>query len=290
MKNIFRVVSVTLVLSTSVLAQNQDWSSLEQIFGKKGTAQGDAFKVTFPRTDLTVRIGRVVVAPGLALTSWVAIKQMRGHAMMMGDMVLLDREVALVLPRFKSNSIEITAIHNHLATESPAIKYIHFSGIGDAKTLASAILNILSVTATPLKPATPTPTPTAPNWGAVEQILGLTGTHNGILLQFGIPRCETIMDDGMEVPPFMGMATAINMQQVRDSAAATGDFVLTADEVNPVLQTLVEHGITVTALHNHMISESPRLFFMHFWGFDKPENLARGLRAALEKTNSAMSN
>ncbi len=275
------------LLSLTSLIQAQGWTSVEKIFGKPGTIQNDVFKITFPRSDLKVQIASVAVEPGLALTSWVAFKGMHDGAMIMGDLVLLEPEVGPVVKKLTAQEIEITAIHNHLLGESPSIKYLHFSGHGDAAKLASAMLDVLKSTATPLAPPA-TQSSAAIDWGNVESIIGLTGQHKGNLLQFGIPRKEAIVEGGMEIPPFMGMATAINLQRVGENAATTGDFVLIADEVNPVIRALTEHGITVTALHNHMLNESPRLFFMHFWGFDKPETLARGLRAALDKTNSTM--
>ena len=125
------------------------------------------------------------------------------------------------------------------------------------------------------------------DWSKIESILSRTGQHKGNLLQLSVPRAETITENGMNVPPSMGMATAINFQMVGENAATTGDFVLLASEVNPVVKALTEHGIAVTAIHNHMLLESPRLFFLHFWGFDNAEKLARGLKAGLDKTNSA---
>ena len=130
------------------------------------------------------------------------------------------------------------------------------------------------------------PGPSA-DWSKVEAILGQTGQKKGALLQLSFPRMETIRENGMTVPPFLGMATGLNLQLVGGKAATTGDFVLLAQEVNPVVRALTEHGIAVTAVHSHMLFESPRLFFLHFWGYDDPEKLANGLKAALEKINLA---
>jgi hypothetical protein len=137
-------------------------------------------------------------------------------------------------------------------------------------------------------PLTPPPPPAASNidWSAVESIIGRKGDHKGNLLQFGIPRVEKIMENGMEVPPYMGMAIAINIQKVGDKVATTGDFVLLDKEVKPVMDSLNRFGISATALHNHMLEESPRMFMMHFWGYDTPEKIAQGLKAALAVTNS----
>jgi hypothetical protein len=274
-------------------AQNSEWTGVEQVFGKKGSVQDGVFKITFPRYDLKVKIGEFTVAPGLALTSWIGfiragkdMMAMDDNTMMMGDLVLLDKEVQPVISQLVAANLEITALHNHLVGETPNIKYVHFSGKGDAVKLAEAIKSVISVTGTPfVAPQTQNPTIT-PDWSKVEAILGSGGKHNGNLLQYSFPRLEKLTESGMEMPPFMGMATAINFQMDGDKAGITGDFVLLADEVNPVIKALTENGIPVTAVHNHMLYDNPRLFMLHFWAVETPEKLANGLKAALDKTNS----
>lgn len=275
-------------------AQQNDWASVEQVFGKKGTVQGNIFKISYPRTDLSVTVNGFKVAPGLALGSWVGLMSMNknshmAHSMnvgatMMGDLVLLDTEVPAVLKKLVEVGLKITAIHNHLINESPNVKYVHFSGSGDKVKLAQAIKSVLEVTATPLTAPQPLAQATTVDWSKVESILG-PGKHNGILLQYSFPRKEKLTESGMEMPPSMGMATGINFQKDGDNAAITGDFILLADEVNPVIKILVDNGITPTALHNHMLHDNPRLFMMHFWAVDSPEKLAKGLSEALAATN-----
>ena len=248
----------------------------------------DVFKVTFVRSDLKVRVGNVLIEPGLALTSWITFKQMGNKAMMMGDLVLLDKEAHSVMPELVSNGIEVTALHNHLVGESPSIMYMHFSGRGDPVKLAKAMKSALAKTKTPLSESkTGQPAVTGVDWSGVEAILGTSGKAAGSLLQYSFSRKEKIAENGMEIPPSMGVATPIGFQKVEDKAIGYGDFVLLAKEVNPVLKALLKRGITVTAIHNHMLFESPRSFFLHFWGIDKPEKLAKGLKAALDKTNSS---
>ena len=211
---------------------------------------------------------------------------MDNHAMMMGDLVLLDAEVPKVINKLMEENLEVTAIHNHLINETPAIKYIHYHGEGNATELAKKIKAVLEVTATPLTaPSAQTQTQNI-NWSKVTAILGTTGKQNGMLLQYSFPRNEKLTESGMEMPPSMGMATSINFQMDGYKAATTGDFVLLADEVNPVVKALTENGITPTAIHTHMLKDEPRLFMMHFWAIDNPEKLAAGLKAALDKTNS----
>jgi len=267
-------------------AQQIDSTALNNVFGKKGTVTGNVYKVSFPRSDLKVKVGDFSVAPGLALGTWVGIISMGDHAMMMGDLVLLDAEVPKVINKLMEQNLEVTAIHNHLINETPNIKYVHYHGEGDPVKLAQEIKAVLQVTATPLtSPASQTQVQN-PDWSKVTVILGTTGKQNGMLLQYNFPRNEKLTENGMEMPPSMGMATSINFQMNGSQAAITGDFVLLADEVNPVVKALTENGIMPTAIHSHMLHDEPRLFMMHFWAVDDPEKLAKGLKAALDKTNS----
>jgi len=261
-----------------------DSTALNNVFGKKGTVTGNVYKISYSRSDLKVKVNDFAVAPGLALGTWVGIIQMDNHAMMMGDLVLLDTEVPKVIKKLVEENLEVTAIHNHLINEKPAIKYIHYQGEGNAVTLAKEIKAVLEVTATPLTPPAKMQTQKI-DWSKVTVILG-TGKQNGKLLQYSFPRNEKLIESGMEMPPSMGMATSINFQMDGSKAAITGDFVLLADEVKPVVKALTENGITPTAIHSHMLHDEPRLFMMHFWAVDNPEKLARGLKAALDKTNS----
>jgi len=266
-----------------------DSAGLEKVFGKKGAVQGDVFRITFPRSDLKVTMGDFPVAPGLALTSWVAFHKMGPVSMMMGDLVMLDTEEPAVVGKLVELGLGVTAIHNHLVGERPAVKFLHFSGSGDALKLAGEIRSVLAMTATPLgAPAAGAAAGAAagPDWSAVEAVLGTKGKRSGNLLQYSFPRNEKLMESGMEMPPAMGMATGVNLQMDGSRAGTTGDFVLLADEVNPVVKALTEHGITVTAIHNHMLYDDPRLFMLHFWGVGDPAKLAAGLKAALDKTNS----
>ena len=206
----------------------------------------------------------------------------------MGDLVLIEEEVIPVMSKLIASGVEVTGLHNHLAGESPRVMYMHFYGQDEPTKLAETMKSALSLTGTPIASSPQAQSETTQiDWSKVESILGKAGKRKGNLLQFSIPRAETITENGMNIPPSMGVANAINFQMVGEKAATTGDFVLLASEVNPVVKALTEHNIAVTAIHNHMLTESPRLFFLHFWGVDEPKKLARGLKAALDKTNSA---
>jgi len=240
-----------------------DSTGLNNAFGRKGTVSGGVYRITFPRSDLKVKVGDFSVSPGLALTSWLGFMKMGHETMVMGDMVLLDSEVAPVVAKLVAAHLSLTAMHNHLLNEKPNIKFIHISGSGDALQLAAAIKSVLAMTGTPLgAPAAPM-SGAGPDWSKVEAILGKSGKHNGQLLQYTFPRKEKLMESGMEMPPAIGMATGINFQMDGAVAGITGDFVLLADEVNPVVKALTENGIAVTAIHNHMLYDDPRLFMMH---------------------------
>lgn len=294
------LITFSLLNICVCFSQQNDWSAVENVFGKKGTVQDNVFKITFPRSDLKVKVGDFTVAPGFALGSWIGFintgkrmnmqdheANMSNQAMIMGDLVLLDTEVPEVLKKLVSVDLKITAIHNHLINESPNVKYVHFSGSGDRVKLAEAIKSVLAVTSTPLSPPQSNNQTTNIDWSKVEALLGTTGKHNGMLLQYTFPRKEKLKESGMIMPPYIGMATAINFQKDGDKAAITGDFVLLADEINPVIKILIDNGITPTALHNHMIHDDPRLFMMHFWAIDDPEKLAKALQHVLTTTNHA---
>jgi len=276
---------ILIVLLVFQVQAQVDSVALEKAFGKKGTVQGNVYRVTFPRSDLKVTINGFPVAPGLALTSWVAIHKMGQSSMMMGDFVMLDTEEPKVVAKLVSLGLGVTAIHNHLVGETPAIKFLHFSGNGDAVKLAEDIKSAFALTGTPLGPSA-APAASTVDWSAVEAVLGTKGKKAGTTISYSFPRNERLMESGMEMPASMGMATGINLQMEGGKAATTGDFVLLADEVNPVVKALVENGINVTAIHNHMLYDEPRLFMMHFWGVGDPGKIAAGLKAALDKTNS----
>jgi hypothetical protein len=288
MKNKSSLTAVIFFFCLSCCFAQVDSTGLNNVFGKKGSVQGMVYRITYPRSDLKVKVNEFQVAPGLALTSWIGILFMGNESMMMGDLVLLDTEEAAVIQKLVSSKLYITAIHNHLTNEKPAIKYIHFSGSGDALQLAASIKSVLAITGTPLGATAGQPQNSTPDWSRVEAVLGMSGKHNGQLLQYSFPRKEKLLESGMEMPPSIGMATGINFQMDGNNAGITGDFVLLANEVNPVVRALTENGITVTAIHNHMLYDEPRLFMLHFWAVNDPEKLAIGLKAALDKTNSKM--
>ena len=268
--------------------------------GKQGSEMpGGVYRVSLPRTDLKVTLDGVDIKPGLALGSWLAFRAQGNEVMVMGDLVLTDGEVNPVMQRLGDGGVEITALHNHLLRGSPNTMYMHVHGHGEATKLATTLREALGQSKTPFGGETAaipaeaaTQAATTGSTGqsadidtaAIDQALGRKGKANGAVYQVSVPRAETPRDNGMEVPEAMGSAIAINFQATgAGKVATTGDFVLTADEVNPVVRALRSNGIEVTAIHNHMLGDEPRLFFMHFWANDDAQKVAKGLRAALDQ-------
>ncbi|HEY1939360.1 MAG TPA: DUF1259 domain-containing protein [Candidatus Angelobacter sp.] len=269
---------------------NVDWKDTDAAMGRPGQDQPDGtHKYALPRKDLNVTLNGVQIKAGLALGSWVAFKPTsKGGSVVMGDLVLTEDEVAPVMQELQAGGIEITALHNHLIGESPHVMYMHIHGMGSPASLGKAIHSAIAKTKTPeAAPATAAPDLDI-DTKQIDVILGHSGKNNGGIYQVGVPRAEHITEAGMVIPNSMGVATALNFQPTGGGKAAiTGDFVLLGKEVNPVIKALRENGIAVTALHTHMLEEQPRLFFMHFWANDDALKLAKGLRAALDQTNSA---
>jgi biotin operon repressor len=281
-------VGAILLSATAAGAQDIDWEKVDAALGRKGAVSADVHRYGFPRSDLTVKLDGVTIKPALALGGWVAFKPMHGEVMVMGDLVLLETEVNPVMAKLIENGIEITAVHNHLLRANPAPFYLHVGGHGDAVKMAAAVRTALAESKTPLEapPAAAAAPAVDLDVKQLDEIVGAKGRQNGGVYQFSVPRREAISEDGMAVAPPgpMGVATGINFQPTGGGKAAiTGDFVLAGNEVNPVIKTLRENGIQVTALHSHMLTEEPRLLFMHFWANDDAVKLARGLHAALEK-------
>jgi hypothetical protein len=269
-----------------------DWQDVARALGRAGTEEEGVYSVSFPREDLDVRIEKVRLRPTFALTSWAAFQRVGDVVLVLGDLVLQEKELAEVIRRLTDGGLIVTAVHNHLVGESPKLIYVHFYGRGDAVSLARNVRAALEVTGTPLE-ARPPRAPRLPALSdalppsemRLREILGHRGWSSVGVTHFRIPRAETITAGGAVLGPRMGVATMMNFQAVGSSAVATGDFVLLAEEVPRVVRALSEAGIAVTALHNHLLEEQPRLFFLHFWGHADAPTLAAGLRRALDLTN-----
>lgn len=301
MSSLVAVSLVLVSLHTTSLAQTTGdqkattagkWKSVEDVFGfPPANLPGDIVRFNMPRKDLHVTVAGTEVKPGLALGSWAVFHSVGDNdAMVMGDLVLTEDEVAPVMKALQDGGVEITALHNHLVGESPKIMYIHMGGHGDPVKFAQTIKHAVGLTKTPI-PQGGTTKETADlgfDVAAVEKIMGRNGKVSGGVLHFNVPRAEKLTEEGMETPPSMGACTAINFQPTGNGRAAiAGDFAMTGNEVGPVMKVLQDNGVQAVALHSHALDDVPRLFYMHFWANDDAVSLAKILRAAIDKTNSA---
>ena len=270
-----------------------DWPKVDAALGKSASVQGEVHRYGIPRSDLQVTLDGVAIKPALALGGWLGFEPMRDGALVMGDLVLSETEVNPVMSKLLESGIEITALHNHLMRANPATFFMHIHGHGDPVAMATAIHSALTESKTPFGAPVASAASTTPiglDTDKLDAAIGAKGKVNGGVYQFLVPREEPITEDGMPIPPAMGTAIAINFQPTGGTKAAiTGDFVVTAEELDPMIRALRENGIEVTAIHNHMLGEQPRLFFVHFWANDDAVKLAKGLQAALAKIAVARS-
>jgi hypothetical protein len=269
-------------------AADIDWKKVDAALGKTAAVSGEVHRYGLPRSDLKVTLDGVAIKPALALGGWVAFAPVHGEAMLMGDLVLLETEINPVMTKLLEGGLDITAVHNHILRASPATFYMHVGGHGDPEKMAVVIRSALSVSKTPFDPPATTAGP-APavdlDTAKLDEIIGVKGNAVGGVYQFGVPRRDPAMESGMPVNGPLGGANAINFQPTGNGKAAiTGDFLVTGNEVNPLIHALRAGDIEVTAIHSHMLDEQPRMFFIHFWANDDAMKLAHGVRAALEKT------
>lgn len=287
-------LALAATLSTATAAADPEWmKSVGEALGKSGLAMpGGVYRVGLPRNDIRATLDGVEIKPALALGSWLAFRKTGNEGMVMGDLVLLSTEVTPVMTKLEESGIEITALHNHLLRNEPFTMYMHVLGHGDPVKLATALHAALAESKTPFDAAASSQAPAGASidldTAAIDKALGHKGKVSGGVYQVSIPRAEHIREDGMDVPEAMGSANGINFQPTGGGKAAiTGDFVLTAKEVNPVIKALRQSGIEVTAVHNHMLNDQPRLFFLHFWANEDLAKVTTGLKAALSKINTA---
>ncbi len=292
MKRFLSLTSISLSVALSMPAAAQtDWSVVDTILTRTGAVSGDVHRYGLPRSDLSVSLDGVAIKPGFALGGWVAFEPMGDKAMMMGDLVLTEAEINPVMSKLLSEGLQVTALHNHLLRANPPTFYMHVAGTGDPAQLARLVRTALEDTKTPfdVKPPAEDATAAADTYfdaTKVDAAIGHKGKPNGGVYQFSIPRADTIKMDGMAVPGAMGTAIAINFQPTGGGKAAiTGDFVALSRELNPLITALRDNGIEVTAIHNHMVGDDPRTFFIHFWANDDAIKLADGLGAALKTLN-----
>jgi hypothetical protein len=274
------------LLQSGVAAQQpagQPWDSIAHLFGAATNVNAGTYRYNFPRTDLHVRIGDVEVAAAIALGTWAAFGQIGRDTVVMGDVVVTPRELPLVLKRFADAKIDVTAVHNHLVGEEPRVMYVHYMGTGSALELAGKVKQVFQTTGVPLSPRAAT-SPVTIDTATVFRALGATGRANGAVAQLSfnfVP--QGVTQHGATVPAPLSTATPINLQAVSaERMVGTGDFTVTASQVDRVLDALAQNGIMATAVHSHLVGETPALYFVHFWADGKPADVLRGLRAAID--------
>jgi hypothetical protein len=281
------VLGLAMAFFSQVHAAEIDWSKVDTALGKTANVQADVHRYGIPRSDLQVTLDGVTIKPALALGGWVAFEPAQDGTMLMGDLVLTETEVTPVMSKLLESGIEITALHNHLMRATPATFYMHVRGHGDPVKLAAAIREALADSKTPFEPPAASTAQTAKldlDTDKLDQVIGAKGKVNGGVYQFSIPRRDAVTENGMPAPAAMGTGTAISFQPTGGGKAAiVGDFVVTAEELNPMITALRQNSIEVVAIHSHMLEEQPRLFFVHFWANDDADKLATGLRSALDK-------
>ncbi len=286
-KAVSEALLILMLLAGPVFAQTDgerlNIDGIAKVMGKPGDLTGEMYRVSFPRSDLTVKVRDVAIKPALALVNWAAFIKSGSTTVTYGDLVLLEEELNPVISKLEESGIELSALHNHLLHETPRIMYIPFVGRGDERALAKGIRDALALTKTPLM-ATPSGPEAKPELAKeLERIIGYDGGMGGGVFHITVPRNDVhVAAMGTMIPGSMGMNTPLNFQLDGQNAAINGDFMLRPDEVNPVIRTLRANGIEVASIHNHMLDDEPRLLFMHFWAYGDAVDLAKGLKAALE--------
>jgi Domain of Unknown Function (DUF1259) len=286
------IASLILLAVAPATAAEPDWAKLDTMFTRAATVTGPVHRYGFPRVDLKVSLDGVPLKPGFALGGWIAFETTGDATMMMGDLVLTEAEINPVMTKLLDGGLQVTAVHNHLLRAIPPTFYMHVAGTGDAEQLARSLRVALEQSKTPLELGAPPPAADALDLdtAAIDKAIGFKGRNNGGVYQFSVPRSDSIKQGGMTVPGAMGTAIAINFQPTGDgNAAITGDFVALASEVNPLIKALRDNGIEITAIHNHMLDDEPRAFFIHFWANADALKLTKGLRAALNAVHVAAS-
>jgi hypothetical protein len=293
MSRILSLASICFGVALSMPAMAEtDWSLVDSILTRKGAVSGDVHRYGLPRSDLSVSLDGVPLKPGFALGGWIAFEPMGDKSMMMGDLVLTESEINPVMSELLAEGLQVTALHNHLLRANPPTFYMHVAGTGDPAQLARLVRTALEGSKTPFDVKPPAEAVANPSidfdTAKVDAAIGHKGKANGGVYQFGVPRADSIKMDGMTVPGAMGTAIGINFEPTGGGKAAiTGDFVALSSELNPLITALRDNGIEVTAIHNHMVGEEPRAFFVHFWANDDATKLALELGAALKTVDVA---
>jgi Domain of Unknown Function (DUF1259) len=268
-----------------------DWKPVTDILGRTGKL-GDndtTYRIPLPRTDLAVVTDGVPIKPGLSLGGYAVFAKYDDGVMLMGDLVVTEAELPNVTDALQAHGLAQTALHKHLLEQTPPVWWTHVHAMGDPAQLAQGLKAALDATA--IAPAAPPPAQQPPidlDTVGIDAALGRRGTADNGIYRFTVARKDAITDDGHLVPPGFGVTTGINFQPVGGGKAAiNGDLVMTGSEVQNVIGSLRRGGIAIVEVHNHSLTDNPRLFYLHFWAVSDGVALAKTLRTALDATNVA---
>lgn len=286
------IFNIAIFVSLSAIAQKVqllDTAIIEQTTGVKGKSNHGEYKITIPQNDLDVEVDGFKIIPPMGLGTWIAFTPAKDGAMVMGDIVLTENDLKPVQQEVIKQGLTITAIHNHFVRNHPNILYMHIGGSGKADNLAQKVKAILDKVAESRghspSASTVADVPYSIDTKKLDDILGYKGEMSKGVYKYTIGRPDvSLKEHGITVTSFLGFNTWAAFQGSPDHAAVAGDFTMVENEVAPVIKALVENGIEVVAVHNHMVHEQPRIFFLHYWGVGNAEQLAKGLKAALAET------
>ena len=288
MNSVIALTSLLLTAAPHASVASLDTARIEQLTGAHGKLdrKEGVFKVSVPRSDLTVMVGGVKLTPPSGLTSWAAFEPAGSGVMVMGDMVLTEDQVNPAMSTALENGLEVTALHNHFLGESPRVMFMHIGGSGSLEPLAEAVGKVLAQTkapGVPLPTAEIDPAQTQLDPEKIASTLGHRGDLSGGVYKVTIGR--TARMHGHPVGSTMGVNTWAAFSGTDDRAVVDGDFAMLESELQPVLKALRHADIQIVAIHQHMTGEAPRVMFLHYWGIGRAEDLARGVRTALEQTS-----
>lgn len=300
---VFKTIVILLVSATLLSAcgeatsnnSNQakekelDIAKLEQVLGMKGVAKDGEYKVTVPQNDLNVIVDSFRIIPPMGLGSWAAFSSAPDGAMVMGDIVVTETDLKPVQEEVIRQGLTVTAIHNHFVRDKPHVMYMHISGMSSEEKLAQGVKAVLEkvkeVRGTNPADGSKESVEFSLDTARLNSVLGSSGELSRGVYKHTIGRPDVdLKDHNAEVSSFLGFNTWAAWQGTTQKAAVAGDFAMLENEVGPVIKALVENGIEVVAVHNHMVHEEPRIFFLHYWGVGPADKLANGLKAALDKT------
>ena len=272
-----------------------DIQLIEQFTGMKGVEKNGEYKITVPQNDLNIIVDGFKIIPAMGLGSWAAFTPCNNTAMVMGDIVVTENDLAPLQKEVIRQGLTITAIHNHFVRNRPNIMYMHIDGSGDLNKLSASIKAIFDKVKE-VRGADPKQAPADSvvnqlNIALLDSIIGHKGEMTKGVYKYTIGRPDVALKEhGIPVSSFMGFNTWAAWQGTPEKAAVAGDFTMLENEVAPVIKALVENNIEVVAVHNHMVHENPRIFFLHYWGVGSAEKLAHGLRQALNQTGKPAKN